>query len=238
MDTNLSVFTFENYDVRIVDQNGEPWFVAKDVATVLGYVDTAQAVREHCKGVVEITTPTKGGIQAVKTIPESDVYRLIMRSKKPEAEKFQDWVCGEVIPSIRKTGKYSVSPEPNESQPKLLKYWIDGYLYQFPANQQVKSVCRAGERIAKARTKGRKKYEILKEIYRENENITRSSEREKFAQKEIDCRGLTVSQSLTVIRALLIISVHILFNSRHITYSDNFSRSTYNHQCLIFRFPN
>lgn len=104
---------FENQDfgkIRVVDQNGGYWFVANDIAGSLGYVETAKAVREHCKGVSEMDIPTRGGIQTVKIIPESDVYRLIMRSKKPDAEKFQDWVCGEVLPSVRKHGVY-MTPE-------------------------------------------------------------------------------------------------------------------------------
>ena len=56
-------------------------------------------------------TPTDGGIQRVKYIPESDVYRLVMRSKLPQAEQFQDWVCDEVLPAIRKTGGYMSAKE-------------------------------------------------------------------------------------------------------------------------------
>lgn len=97
--------------IRVTDRAGEPWFVAKDVAEALGYANTEQAVRTHCKGVLEISTPSAGGMQRTKIIPESDLYRLIMRSQKPEAEAFQDWVVGEVLPSIRKTGAYG-NPNP------------------------------------------------------------------------------------------------------------------------------
>lgn len=76
------------------------------MAEKLGYVDTTQAIRKHCKGGVETTLPTAGGMQTMKVIPESDVYRLVMRSKLEEAEKFQDWVVEEVLPSIRKRGMY------------------------------------------------------------------------------------------------------------------------------------
>jgi prophage antirepressor-like protein len=97
---------FEGKAIRTVDQDGEVWFIAKDVATTLGYSRTADAVREHCKGVGEIRTLTAGGMQTAKIITERDVYRLVMRSKLPNAERFQDWVCEEVIPSIHKTGSY------------------------------------------------------------------------------------------------------------------------------------
>lgn len=86
--------------------DGRVMFCGKDVAAALGYVNTAKAVREHCKGVTEMDTPTNGGIQTLKFIPESDVYRLAFGSKLPNAERFTDWVAEEVIPSIRKHGAY------------------------------------------------------------------------------------------------------------------------------------
>jgi prophage antirepressor-like protein len=95
--------------VRVIDVDGEPWFVAFDVAKTLGYSNAADAIGRHCKGVVKRDTPTPGGVQAVSTIPERDVYRLVMRSKLPAAERFEEWVVGEVLPSIRKTGSYSAA---------------------------------------------------------------------------------------------------------------------------------
>ncbi|GKT30711.1 hypothetical protein ADUPG1_005607, partial [Aduncisulcus paluster] len=101
--------------VRVVAKDGEPWFVAKDVAFALGYADTAQAGRNHCKGVVEMTTPSAGGAQAAKCIRRNDVFRLIVKSKLPSAERFESWVFDEVLPSIHDTGTYidrsSASPE-------------------------------------------------------------------------------------------------------------------------------
>ena len=102
---------FENAEfgkIRTTIIDGKPWFVGKDVAFALGYVDTAYAVSTHCKGVGEMPTPSAGGVQIVKIIPESDLYRLIMRSKLESAEKFQDWVVEEVLPAIRKNGSYTI----------------------------------------------------------------------------------------------------------------------------------
>ncbi len=103
---NLTPFDFQGRNVRVVMIDGEPYFVAADVARVLGYSNPQEAVRDHCKGVRETLTPTKGGQQKIKIIPERDVYRLVMRSKLPAAERFEEWVVGEVLPSIRKTGSY------------------------------------------------------------------------------------------------------------------------------------
>lgn len=102
-----SVFNFGTHAVRIVVRDGEPWFVASDVAAALGYRDAQDAGRSlkpEQKGTQNVRTP--GGEQRVTIINESGLYRLVLRSRKPEAEKFSDWVTGEVLPSIRKTGRY------------------------------------------------------------------------------------------------------------------------------------
>lgn len=94
-------------EVRVaMTENGEPLFCLADVAKALGYSRPADAVSNHCKGVVVSPTPTNGGIQQIKFGKEGDVYRLVMKSKLPEAGIFQDWVCDDVLPSIRKHGAY------------------------------------------------------------------------------------------------------------------------------------
>lgn len=101
---------FENSEfgsVRTVEVDGKTYFVANDVAKALGYVETAKAVRTHCKGVSEMDIPSNGGIQKMKIIPEGDIYRLVIKSQLPTAEKFERWVFDEVLPSIRKHGMYA-----------------------------------------------------------------------------------------------------------------------------------
>lgn len=90
----------------LTHEDGSLWFIGKEVAEKLGYGNPHEAIRTHCKGVSEIRTPSKGGMQTVKIIPERDVYRLVMRSKLPTAEKFEEFVVSEILPSIRKTGSY------------------------------------------------------------------------------------------------------------------------------------
>ena len=108
----LQIFNSEEFgQVRTVEINGKPYFVANDVAKALGYVETAKAIRTHCKGVSEMDIPSKGGIQCMKIIPEGDIYRLIVRSKLPSAERFEKWVFDEVIPSIRTNGGYIAGQE-------------------------------------------------------------------------------------------------------------------------------
>nr|DAT78630.1 MAG TPA: repressor domain protein [Caudoviricetes sp.] len=114
MKNELKIFENEAFGkVRVIEKNNEPWFVGKDVAEALGYSQPAKAIREHVKdthkGVSEMDTP--GGRQQIIIIDEAGLYSLVLRSKLPAAEAFQEWVVAEVIPSIRKTGSYSVNQD-------------------------------------------------------------------------------------------------------------------------------
>lgn len=95
-------------EIRTVNIDGEPWFVGKDVAQVLGYSNPRDALYKHVdaddKGASQIATPS--GIQEMTIINESGLYSLILSSKLPGAKKFKHWVTSEVLPSIRKTGSF------------------------------------------------------------------------------------------------------------------------------------
>ncbi|MEG8230996.1 Bro-N domain-containing protein [Pseudomonas orientalis] len=111
----LALFNFRGTSVRVItDEQGDPWFVAKDIAELLEYVDTDQAVRLHCKAAKTCPVEMTGQVRNVKVVPERDLYRLVMRSKMPAAEAFEEWVVGEVLPSIRKTGSYQRPLSPAE----------------------------------------------------------------------------------------------------------------------------
>lgn len=108
---DLATFTNEAFGtVRVVMEDGKPLFCARDVATALGYKVPQKAILDHCKCVLKRNTLTTGGMQALQFIPEGDVYRLIVRSKLPSAEKYEHWVFDEVLPSVRKNGAY-MTPE-------------------------------------------------------------------------------------------------------------------------------
>ncbi len=103
----LKVFSsteFGELGVMLID--GKEYFPATQCATLLGYKNPQEAIREKCKGVRKTLTPTNGGTQTVNYIPEGDLYRLIVSSKLPQAEKFERWVFDEVLPSIRHNGGY------------------------------------------------------------------------------------------------------------------------------------
>lgn len=100
---------FENSDfgkVRVSVVDGEPMFCLSDVCKILGLQPGATKNRLDEKGVSLINTLTNGGMQQIVYVNEKNLYKVIMRSDKPQAEPFQDWVCGEVLPSIRKHGAY------------------------------------------------------------------------------------------------------------------------------------
>ena len=105
-----AIFNFHAHAVRILDKDGELWFVASDVASALEYSHTPHMLRhldDDEKGVQIVDT--LGGAQEVSTISESGLYSAILRSRKPEAKRFKKWVTSEVLPAIRKTGSYSTS---------------------------------------------------------------------------------------------------------------------------------
>ena len=116
----LQIFNNPEFgEIRTIEIEGKPYFVASDVAAALGYANTRKAVSDHCKGVTKRDTPTSSGVQSMSYIGEGDLYRLIMKSKLPSAEKFESWVMDEVLPSIRSTGYY-VKPLTTAEQIKLI----------------------------------------------------------------------------------------------------------------------
>lgn len=111
------VFPGDGKAIRsLILPNGEPGFVGKDVAERLGYADPTTAIRAHCKGV-PILHPllTAGGVQEVRVLTEPDVLRLIVSSSLPAAQEFERWVFEEVLPSIRRTGGYTMQQQKTSS---------------------------------------------------------------------------------------------------------------------------
>ncbi len=95
-------------EIRTIEIDGEIWFVGADVAKTLGYKRPSDAIRQHCreKGTAKDRIPTSGGDQEALLINEPNVYRLIIKSQLPSAERFEEWLFEEVVPSIRKRGYY------------------------------------------------------------------------------------------------------------------------------------
>ncbi|OPY59151.1 MAG: hypothetical protein A4E55_00368 [Pelotomaculum sp. PtaU1.Bin035] len=130
---DLQIFNNPEFgEIRFVEVDEKPYAVGVDVARMLNYAKPSQAVIDHCKGIRKLEIPSEGGIQETNIIPEGDIYRLIIKaadqSKNEEirakAERFEKWVFDEVIPSIRKTGKYEL---PQDEQIKLLAGQVEQY---------------------------------------------------------------------------------------------------------------
>ncbi len=118
--SELQVFANPQFgQIRAVEVDGEPWFVGKDVAEALGYSNPRDALAKHVdgedKGVSQIATPS--GIQEMTILNESGLYSLIFSSKLPSARVFKRWVTSEVLPSIRRTGGYTIPAAPPTAAP-------------------------------------------------------------------------------------------------------------------------
>jgi prophage antirepressor-like protein len=127
----LQIFNSPEFgQVRTVQLNSKTYFVGIDVATALEYANPSKAIINHCKGVTKLGIPSQGGTQETNVIPEGDIYRLVIKAAdqsrsqkvKEKAERFENWVFDEVLPSIRKTGTYQPSMlEIAETQLKAIK---------------------------------------------------------------------------------------------------------------------
>ncbi|MFZ0407301.1 MAG: Bro-N domain-containing protein [Cyanobium sp.] len=110
-ESSLVPFDFEGSQIRVfTDEQGDPWFVATDVCNVLGIGNPRQATTrldDNERGVISTDTP--GVVQSVATVNESGLYTLVLGSHKPEAKRFKRWMRHEVLPAIRRTGRYAVS---------------------------------------------------------------------------------------------------------------------------------
>lgn len=105
--TDLQIFNNPEFgDIRTIIEGDTILFCGHDVAQVLGYSNPRKAISDHCNSVTKRYAPTSNGDKEMSFIPESDLYRLVFRSKLPSAEKFTDWVTTEVLPTIRKHGAY------------------------------------------------------------------------------------------------------------------------------------
>ena len=137
MADDLIPFDFHGSKIRVVDIDGDPWFVAADVCYVLGYSNSRDAVAKHVResqrGVSRIATSSAK--QAMTVINEGGLYRLMMRARTVLADEFQDWVTDEVLPAIRKRGSYGVMREP--SRRELAEYWARAEAELEAANAKV-----------------------------------------------------------------------------------------------------
>lgn len=137
----VTAFNFDGGSVRAVTIDGEPWLVGRDVADRLGYADPINAMKQHCRGVVKRhpILDTLGRTQEARILSEPDVLRLIMGSRMPSAARFERWVFEDVLPTIRRTGRYGapVAPPPLAlDDPHVLRAALLGYTEKVIALQE------------------------------------------------------------------------------------------------------
>ena len=136
---NAVSFNFEGkMQVRTIARNEEVWFLANDVCQVLGYKNPRMSVERHCRvrGVTKRDTPTESGIQSMVYINEPNLYRLVIKSRKPEAERFEQWVMEEVLPSIRKTGTYTMPDRLTPAQQRALQEAVSRRAGELPSEKR------------------------------------------------------------------------------------------------------
>lgn len=118
----LIQFNFESSPIRVTDQDGEAWFVAKDVCKALDINWTSytlRSIKDEWKGVLKISTP--GGPQDVMIVSQGAAWKLAFRSKTKQAEAFTDWIAGELLPALEKYGSYQIQKSPEEQAVILAK---------------------------------------------------------------------------------------------------------------------
>ncbi len=122
MNNTLQSFSFDSHGVRVIEKDGEPWFVARDICSALDISNVSDALTrldDDERGDIGLNDVT-GRNQEFSIISESGLYSLILGSRKPEAKAFKKWVTSEVLPSIRKTGQYSAVGSSDAKMDKLL----------------------------------------------------------------------------------------------------------------------
>lgn len=153
MSQELSIFSNPEFgSIRVVMHEGEPWFIAKDVCEILGtetrdvpsILDNDE--QRPLVGIIHTLNDSEGLRKDSRIVSEAGLYSLILRSRKPEAKKFKRWVTHEVLPSIRKTGGYSMTNMPDFTNPaQAARAWADEYEAKMLAQKQVKELAETVE---------------------------------------------------------------------------------------------
>lgn len=149
MSTQIVPFLFDDFEVRVVSIDGDAWFVARDVATVLGYSDVTNAIKQHCRGVAKHhpIVDRLGRKQEVRVIGESDVLRMIVSSRLPAAEHFERWVFEEVLPEIRRTGSYNSTPALPQGQELLALAVVEAQALLAQKDEQIATLAPKAEYV-------------------------------------------------------------------------------------------
>jgi prophage antirepressor-like protein len=168
-------FNFENYPVRTVVIDETPWWVGKDVCNALGYTNHKKAMNDHCKGVTKrYPLETTGGIQEVRILNEGDVFRLIVSSNLPEAQRFEKWLFEEVLPQIRKTGGYT-----NNAVPEYSLHDINMFIKE--SVPRIKLLSSENDRLRQMNRLYEEKEQLRQQLARKNTPIAENEKQQILA---------------------------------------------------------
>ena len=180
MANDVQIFTNEEFgEIRTINIDNEPWFVGKDVAKALGYVDVAHSILDHVEEEDRTNSKTQGqndpefGQRGTWLINESGLYSLIMSSKLESAKRFKRWVTSEVLPTIRKTGGYVNNDE----------LFIDTYFEG--ADEQTKSILRLN--LAPIRRLNEEKRQLQQTVAVQNQQITEMKPKVTYYDIVLQC---------------------------------------------------
>lgn len=180
MANDVQIFTNEEFgEIRTINIDNEPWFVGKDVAKALGYVDVAHSILDHVEEEDRTNSKTQGqndpefGQRGTWLINESGLYSLIMSSKLESAKHFKRWVTSEVLPTIRKTGGYVNNDE----------LFIDTYFEG--ADEQTKSILRLN--LAQIRRLNEEKRQLQQTVAVQNQQITEMKPKVTYYDIVLQC---------------------------------------------------
>ena len=160
--TSITIYNFNQNQVRTEVKNFQPWFCLNDICNILDITDKPQLrKRLNERGMCLIPTPTAGGKQKTYYINESNLYRCILKSDKPQAKNFENWICEEVLPQIRKTGAYGV---PTETAPAPLDAKTLGGVVKRCAAAAVRDELETLPELVKAQVE-QTVYEVLSKVF-------------------------------------------------------------------------
>lgn len=171
----LQIFDNEEFgQIRTIIDRNKVLFCANDIAKALGYKIPKDAVKQHCRGAVKhLLTDSLGREQETNFILEGDVYRLIVRSKLPTAQKFETWVFDEVLPTIVKTGSYTINKLPDFTNPaEAARAWANEFEAKQKAQKQVAALTAENQMQAQIISEFKPKVEYVDIILQSNDAVT------------------------------------------------------------------
>jgi prophage antirepressor-like protein len=209
LSTPIEIYNFKSQQLRVVGTFEDPWFAAKDICDILGISNVTQSltnIPDKWKGLCK--TYTLSGDQVMNIVNESGLYKMILRSNKPEAQPFQEWVCEDVLPGIRKNGEYVLEEYKKklEDQQKAL-------------DEQIKEAQEKQKILEEQQIALEKKDEHIRKLQREKQVVDGKNCVYLCTTDEKESEGIyTIGQTINIEDRLKEYNQNKLFNFKMIKY--------------------